>query len=129
MEQINLVDQSFSLPQKIRRKIFYNKVPKERFKVIQDPLTGQYKETYVECVYYRPNKIYEYVQSFIEHEQDLKVRRDMFDLGLKPDLSNYFEISELYKKVSRQRARSISREKFNKYIQKINSKRNITIND
>lgn len=127
--QINLVDQSFSLPQKIRRKIFYNKVPKERFKVIQDPLTGRYKETYVECVYYRPNKVYEYVQSYIEHQQDLKVHRDLVDLGLKPDLSNYFEISELYKRVSRQRARLISKEKFNKYVQKINNKKNITIND
>lgn len=127
--QINLVDQTFNLPQKIRRKIFYNKVPKKGFKVVQDPLTHKYQGIYVNRVYYRPNKVYQYVQSYIEHEQERQVHQDMVRLGLKSDNSNFGDIKRIYDRESKQKSRMVYREKFNKYVQKINNKKNITIND
>ena len=127
--QINLVDQTFSLPQKIRRKIFFNKVPKTGFKVVQDPFTGKYEGKYVDRVYYRPKRIYGYVQSYIERQQEHKVYTEMVNLGLKSDLSNFGDIKRLYDRESKEKSRRVYREKFNKYVQKINNKKNITIND
>lgn len=127
--QINLVDQTFSLPQKIRRKIFYNKVPKRCLEVVQDPLTRKSKRIYVKRVYYRPNKVYEYVQLYVKNQQERQVYKDMVSLGLKSDYSNFNEISDLYKKETKQKASIVYRDKFNKYVQKINNKKNITIND
>ena len=53
----------------------------------------------------------------------------MVRVGLNSDLSNYGDIKRIYDRESRERARMLYREKFNKYVQKINNKRNITIND
>lgn len=127
--EVNLVNQTFSLPQKIRRKIFYNKVHKKGFKVIKDPLTRKDKGIDVDRVYFRPKKIFEYVQSYVEKQQEHQVYMDMVNLGLKSDNSNFGDIKRIYDREIRERARRVYRDKFNKYVQKINNKRNITIND
>ena len=127
--EINLVNQSFSLPQKIRRKIFYNKVTKKGLKVVKDPLTGKSKGINVDRVYFRPKKIFEYVQSYVEKQQERQIHQDLVRLGLNSDNSTSGDIKRLYDREVREQARMLYREKFNKYVQKINNKRNKTIND
>lgn len=83
--QLTLYGQTFPIPDKIKKILFYHKLVREG-------------EDGVKHIYYRPCRIYNSFLKSVAKKQDEIMLQELFSLGLKEDYSNYGRTVNLYEK-------------------------------